>query len=64
MRAVPTPSEARLWSALRLRQLGVVFRRQVVVGDFIVDFLAPGAGLAVEMDGGRGFVSCGCPRSW
>src|SRR5262249_51910188 len=52
MRADPTPSEARLWRALRGAQLGVVFRRQVVVGAFIVDFAAPHAHLVVEVDGG------------
>jgi very-short-patch-repair endonuclease len=52
MRSALTLSEARLWSRLRARQLGVQFRRQVVVGRFVVDFLAPAAGLAVEVDGG------------
>jgi very-short-patch-repair endonuclease len=47
-----TESEARLWSALRARQLGVSFRRQVPVGGrFIADFLAPSIGLIVEVDG-------------
>jgi very-short-patch-repair endonuclease len=47
-----TESEARLWSALRARQLGVTFRRQVPVGgQFIVDFLAPAVRLIVEVDG-------------
>jgi len=40
-RGAPTASEARLWSALSAGKLGVSFRRQVVVGNFIVDFLAP-----------------------
>ncbi|HWZ92067.1 MAG TPA: DUF559 domain-containing protein [Polyangiaceae bacterium] len=48
-----TPSEARLWSGLRWRQLGVQFRRQVpLAGRFIVDFLAPRVALIVEVDGG------------
>ena len=39
-----TPSEARLWSALKARQLGVQFRREVpLAGRFIVDFCAPSA---------------------
>ncbi len=47
-----TKSEARLWSALKARQLGVSFRRQVPVGgQFIADFLAPSIGLIVEVDG-------------
>jgi very-short-patch-repair endonuclease len=52
MRRAPTPSEARLWSALRARQLGVQFRRQVVIGRCIVDFLAAEVRLVVEVDGG------------
>ena len=47
-----TESEARLWSALKARQLGVTFRRQVPVGGhFIADFLAPSVRLIVEADG-------------
>jgi very-short-patch-repair endonuclease len=48
-----TPSEARLWSALRGRALGVQFRRQVpLAGRYIVDFCAPTVRLVVEVDGG------------
>jgi len=50
MRA-PTLSEARLWSQLAGRRLGVAFRRQVVIGQYIVDFLAPAPRLVVEVDG-------------
>jgi len=52
MRHVPTPSEARLWEALRGGQLGVLFRRQVVLGECIADFCAPAVRLVVEVDGG------------
>ena len=47
----PTPSERILWGALRGRQPGVKFRRQVVLGFAIVDFFAPEPRLAVELDG-------------
>ena len=51
-RSCLTESEARLWSALSARQLGVSFRRQVpVAGLFIADFLAPSIKLVVEVDG-------------
>jgi hypothetical protein len=41
-RQMLTPSEARLWSALRRSALGVLFRRQVpLAGRYIVDFCAP-----------------------
>jgi very-short-patch-repair endonuclease len=52
MRMQPTESERTLWQALRADQLGVRFRRQVLLGPFIVDFFAPAAGLVVEVDGG------------
>jgi len=46
-----TESEARLWSVLNARQLGVSFRRQVpVAGLYIADFLAPSIKLIVEVD--------------
>ena len=51
LRDSPTRSEELLWSALRARQLGVTFRRQVLVGRYIVDFVAPAARLVVEIDG-------------
>jgi len=51
MRAAPTVSEARLWAQLSGGQLGVAFRRQVVLGEYIVDFLAPACRLVVEVDG-------------
>jgi very-short-patch-repair endonuclease len=47
-----TASEARLWSALCGRKLGVQFRRHVpLAGRFIVDFAAPSVRLIVEVDG-------------
>lgn len=52
MRSAPTTSEALLWRALSGSRLGVGFRRQLVVGRFIVDFAAPSARLIVEVDGG------------
>lgn len=51
MRSAPTLSEARLWSQLSGGRLGVGFRRQVVVGQYIADFLAPAPRLVVEVDG-------------
>lgn len=52
MRRQLTPSEAALWSKISRNQLGVAFRRQVLIGNrYIVDFLAPSIKLAVEVDG-------------
>ncbi len=53
MRSAPTASEAALFAALRGGALeGVLFKRQVVIGNFIVDLLAPRQKLVVEIDGG------------
>ena len=50
-RKAPTRSEALLWAQLRGRKLGARFRRQAVLGRFIVDFYAPCQRLVVEVDG-------------
>ena len=50
-RKAPALTEAQLWLALRGCRLGTPFRRQVVLGRYIVDFLAPRAKLVVEVDG-------------
>jgi very-short-patch-repair endonuclease len=52
MRKKPTRSESLLWAQLRGRKLGARFRRQAVLGRFIVDFYAPCHRLVVEVDGG------------
>jgi 5-methyltetrahydrofolate--homocysteine methyltransferase len=52
MRHQPTLGEHLLWQALRKNALnGFRFRRQVVVGPYIVDFFSLVFGLAVEVDG-------------
>jgi len=51
-RVLPTPTEARLWAALRDRQLnGAKFRRQQQIGPFIVDFFCAEHRVIVEVDG-------------
>jgi very-short-patch-repair endonuclease len=52
MRHEPTETEWHLWQALRCRQLGVSFRRQVVLQGYIADFYASEERLIVEVDGG------------
>jgi very-short-patch-repair endonuclease len=52
MRHEATPFEVILWRRLSRSQLGGdKFRRQHVIGDFIVDFFCPEKGLIVEVDG-------------
>jgi very-short-patch-repair endonuclease len=52
MRHNQTASEGRLWDELRGSRLGVAFRRQVVIGQYIADLVAPSVRLVVEVDGG------------
>jgi very-short-patch-repair endonuclease len=52
LRARSTSSEAALWALLSGGKLGVSFRRQVPLGRYIADFVAPSAKLIVEVDGG------------
>jgi very-short-patch-repair endonuclease len=49
--ALDGPEQA-LWAELCGCRLGVWFRRQVVIGHFIVDFSTPRQRLIVEVDGG------------
>jgi very-short-patch-repair endonuclease len=50
-RAAPTWSEQALFRLVGAGQLGVAVRRQVVVGEFVVDLAVPAAKLAIEVDG-------------
>ncbi len=51
MRRSPTPSEGRVWQAVRRRQLGPVIRRQVPMLGYIADFYCAKAKLVIEIDG-------------
>ncbi len=51
MRANPTDAEAALWSQLKGKKLGVKFRQQHLIGDYIVDFVCLDKKLIVEVDG-------------
>jgi very-short-patch-repair endonuclease len=54
MRGAPTDAEGRLWFCLRDGRLaGLKFRRQVALGDAIVDFACFEYRLVVEVDGGQ-----------
>ena len=53
LRKNSTEAESVLWKRLRNRQFaGFKFRRQHVVGDFILDLYCASAKLAIEVDGG------------
>jgi phosphoribosylformylglycinamidine synthase subunit PurQ / glutaminase len=52
LRRQMTPSEEVLWRALRDRRLAELkFRRQHVIGPYVVDFCSARARLIVELDG-------------
>ena len=46
-----TVAEQVLWEHIRHDALGVKILRQHIIGDFIVDFLAPNERLIIEVDG-------------
>src|SRR6185369_8323743 len=48
-----TPAERKLWSRIRNDQLGVNFRRQHAVGNFIPDFVCIEKKLIIELDGSQ-----------
>ncbi len=53
MRKSPTRAEEFFWSLVRDRALdGLRFRRQVPVGQYVVDFACLSARLIIEADGG------------
>ena len=52
MRLYASEPERRLWQELRAEKLGVVFRRQLVIGQrYVADFAAPAVRLVIEVDG-------------
>jgi adenine-specific DNA-methyltransferase len=54
LRKNSTDAERLLWRHLRDRRLrGYKFRRQHVIGHYIVDFVCPVSKLIVEVDGGQ-----------
>ena len=52
MRKNPTEAEAILWEAVKSNGIGLHFRRQHIIEDFIVDFLCYDKKLTIELDGG------------
>jgi len=52
LRSSLTPAEARLWKALKGKQLdGRKFRRQQSIDRYIVDFYCPEEDIVIELDG-------------
>ena len=54
MRSNMTREELKFWCVVRAKNFyGYKFKRQVLVGDYIVDFLCPEKRVIVEIDGGQ-----------
>ncbi|MCF6099887.1 endonuclease domain-containing protein [Mesorhizobium muleiense] len=54
MRRVMTDAELKLWNELRAHRLmGMSFRRQVLIGPYIIDFACSTHNLIVEVDGSQ-----------
>jgi very-short-patch-repair endonuclease len=59
LRKTMTDAERKLWSLLRNNQLQYKFRRQVPVGNYVLDFYCPKAKLNIELDGGQHYTEKG-----
>ncbi len=54
LRKQETPQEVKVWARLRSRQfLGYKFRRQVPIGQYVVDFYCAEKKIIIEIDGGH-----------
>jgi leucyl-tRNA synthetase len=51
MRSNPTSAEEKMWGLLRKDYTDFHFRRQHIIGSFIVDFVCLSRRLVVEIDG-------------
>jgi very-short-patch-repair endonuclease len=53
-----TPEESRLWNEVRSNRLdGLHFRRQQIIGSYVVDFYCEAADLVIELDGAGHLLS-------
>ena len=53
LRNEATPAERKLWAYIRNEQLGVKFRRQHAIGNYVPDFVCVKKKLIIELDGGQ-----------
>ena len=53
LRKNQTPQEQKLWNLIRNNQLGVKFKRQYPIGNYIVDFVCREKWLVIELDGSQ-----------
>ena len=52
MKQNPTEAESVMWELIRRKQLGVIFKRQYIIDEYIVDFVCLERRLVIEIDGG------------
>jgi very-short-patch-repair endonuclease len=52
-----TEAEKKIWYKVRNKQLGVKFRRQQPIGNYVVDFVCLEKKIVIEVDGGEHFES-------
>jgi very-short-patch-repair endonuclease len=53
LRKSSTETEKLLWGRIRNRQLGVKFKRQEPIGEYVVDFVCYEKKVIIELDGGQ-----------
>ena len=53
LRKNQTPQEQKLWNLIRNNQLGVKFKRQHPIGNYVVDFVCREKWLVIELDGSQ-----------
>ena len=54
MRSNMTPAETKMWRILRGKRFqNLKFKRQVLIGNYIVDFLCEDKKIIIEIDGGQ-----------
>jgi ATP-dependent DNA helicase RecG len=51
LRSNTTKSEQILWQEIRSKKLGIKFRRQVIIGKWVADFVCLEKKLIIELDG-------------
>jgi very-short-patch-repair endonuclease len=57
LRANQTDAEIRLWRFLRAKRFGSLkFKRQEIIGSYVVDFVCYEGNLIIELDGGQHYL--------
>jgi very-short-patch-repair endonuclease len=57
LRKTMTDAEKKLWHKIRNKQIGIRFRMQQPIGNYIVDFVSFEMKITIEIDGGQHYDS-------